>query len=422
MSSLVTAVVALVLLVRLAWERWLAERNLAFGAVTPNPLVGVYGGTPLTPELMARAVAYQRARTRFGHVAEVLNTLGLAVLLFSGVLPAAWRWLTGQGLDEVAASATLAAGALLLMAAVRIPLDWHETFRLEARFGFNSSTPALFWRDSLKRLLLTLVLGVPLFTALTVLAGYGGPWWWLMAAGMAVAFQLLATLLYPLLILPWFNHCAPLEGDLLMSLKEMAHDCRFPTNGFWVLNSSRRSRHSNAFVAGVGQARRIVLQDTLLQLLEKAEIKAVVAHEIGHCRNGHLSKLALLVALLLTAGFFAASRLLAYPPFLEGFGFVAGETAPTLLTLVLAAGPLLFWLTPLLHAVQRHFEHDADRVALGATYSPQPLISALAKISANSLQILEPHPWYSLYHHSHPTLAQRLEALKRIQRHLTGRV
>lgn len=422
MSIVVALLIVLVILARLVLERWLAERNLAFGAATPNPLMARYGGEAMTPETVARAVAYRRARTRFGHVSAVLEAAVLVTLLFSGVLPGAWHVLMGQGWDMVAAGTGLLAGLLVLLAVVQAPLAWHETFRVETVFGFNRTTPSLFWSDRAKGLLLELALGLPLFAAVVLLAEHGGAWWWLIAAGVVIVFQLLATVLYPLLILPWFNRCTPLEGDLLLSLKELAHDCDFPTEDIYVVDSSRRTRHSNAFVTGLGRMRRIMLHDTLINLLDRQEIKAVVAHEIGHCRKRHLMKLALLVALLLAAGFWVAGELMRGAAFMGAFGFEPGEKVPGVLVLVLAAGPLLFWLAPVLHLIQRRFERQADLFAMSATYGPGPLISALAKISANSLEILEPHPWYSLYHHTHPTLAERLAVMERVQRQIKGRV
>jgi len=422
MSTLVVILVIIVILARLLLECWLAERNLAFGAVTPNPLMARYGGVSMTPEVVARAVAYRRTRTRFGHVGAILEAAVLVVLLFSGVLPAVWNGLVGLGWDTVSAGTGLLAGLLVVLAAVQAPLAWHETFRIEAVFGFSRTTPGLFWSDRAKGLLLELALGLPLFAAVVLLAEYGGAWWWLIAAAVVIVFQLLATVLYPLLILPWFNRCTPLEGDLLLSLKELAHDCNFPTEDIYVVDSSRRTRHSNAFVTGLGRMRRIMLYDTLIDLLDRQEIKAVIAHEIGHCHRRHLMKLVVLLALLLAGGFWLTGKVLYWPSFMGAFGFEAGEVVPGVLVLVLAAGPLLFWLSPLLHLIQRRFERQADLFAMSVTYGPGPLISALAKISANSLEILEPHPWYSLYHNTHPTLAERLAVMERVQRQIKGHV
>lgn len=422
MSTVVAVFIVLVIVARLVLERWLAERNLAFGAVTPNPLMARYGGVSMTPEAVARAVGYRRARTRFGHAGASLEAAVLVVLLFSGVLPAAWNGLVGQGWDTVAAGAGVMAVLLIFLAVVQAPLAWYETFRIEAVFGFSRTSPALFWSDRAKGVLLELALGLPLFAAVGLLAEHGGAWWWLIAAAVVIAFQLLATVLYPLLILPWFNRCTPLEGELLLSLKELAHDCNFPTEDMYVVDSSRRTRHSNAFVTGLGRTRRIMLYDTLIDLLDRQEIKAVIAHEIGHSSKRHLVKLTFLVALLLAAGFWVAGKLLYWPAFMGAFGFEAGAVVPGVLVLVLAAGPLLFWLAPGLHLIQRHFERQADLFAMSVTYGPGPLISALAKISANSLEILEPHPWYSLYHNTHPTLAERLAVMERVQRQIKGPV
>ena len=172
-----------------------------------------------------------------------------------------------------------------------LPLDWIEQFRLEQRFGFNTTTQKTWWLDRVKGLLLAIVLGYPLLGLLLTIAEAAGARWWLYAWSAFLGFQLLMTVLAPVLILPWFNKLTPLpEGALKNRLTALAHRTQFVAGDIQVMDGSRRSRHSNAFFTGFGRLRKIVLFDTLITQLNEAELEAVLAHEIGHYRRKHIPK------------------------------------------------------------------------------------------------------------------------------------
>ena len=172
-----------------------------------------------------------------------------------------------------------------------LPLDWYDQFRLEERFGFNTTTQKLWWMDRLKGLLLGIVLGYPLLVLVLKLVEWTGPWWWLWAWGALLGFQLLMLVLAPVLILPLFNKFTPLpEGSLRERLLKLAERTRFRARSIQVMDGSKRSRHSNAFFTGFGGFRKIVLFDTLIQQLAELELEAVLAHEIGHFKKKHIPK------------------------------------------------------------------------------------------------------------------------------------
>src|SRR5262249_52968184 len=154
-------------------------------------------------------------------------------------------------------------------------------FRLEEKFGFNTTTAKLWWMDRLKGLLLAIVLGYPLLVLVLKLVDWTGRGWWLWAWGALIAFQLLMVVLAPVIILPLFNKFTPLpEGELRDRLLELANRTDFRARSIQVMDGSRRSRHSNAFFTGFGRFRKIVLFDTLIQQLTSPELEAVLAHEI----------------------------------------------------------------------------------------------------------------------------------------------
>jgi STE24 endopeptidase len=178
------------------------------------------------------------------------------------------------------------------------------------------------------------------------------------------------------------------------------------------MDGSKRSRHSNAFFTGLGRFRKIVLFDTLVQQLDQAELEAVLAHEIGHYKKGHIPKT---IALSLAGGllaFYVISVLVRQQWFLGSFGFQAGDLVPAFLLFSLLSGVVTFWLSPLFHGLSRRHEYEADAFSAALIRQTQPLIGALRKLNEKNLSNLTPHPLYSGFYYSHPTLLEREAALR----------
>jgi STE24 endopeptidase len=299
------------------------------------------------------------------------------------------------------------------MAVPAIPLEWWSTFRLEARFGFNKSTLGLWVSDKLKGALVSVLLGFPLLWLLLALVGWAGPLWWVGGFAAVMGFQLLMVVLYPILIMPLFNKLTPLPaGALRDELMALADRAGFRARTIEVIDGSKRSGHSNAFFTGFGRFRRIVLYDTLIEQLTPGELAAVLAHEIGHYKRGHIPRMLAVSAVFMAAGFWAVDWLMRSPWFLGGFGFEADAgAAPALLLLALLGGMAIFWLSPLLNALSRCHEYEADSFASQHAGGVAPLVGALRKLAEKNLSNLTPHPWYSTFHYSHPTLLERERAL-----------
>jgi STE24 endopeptidase len=360
-----------------------------------------------------RTAAYTLELSRFGSVETLFETLVLSLAVFGGALPVIFEHVTL--LAEPGAAWTGALFILLsmfLLAIPSLPFSWWADFRIEAKYGFNRTTPTLWLVDRLKAAAVTGALGFPLIWALLVLARAAGPGWWLWGALFAFGFQLLMLLLYPRLIMPLFNKLERLpEGELRTRLLALGDRTGFGAAAIEVMDGSRRSAHSNAFFTGFGRHRRIVLFDTLVSQLEPVELEAVLAHEIGHYRCGHIPKRLALSALLLLGGFAAVAWLCRSPWFNAAFGFPPDELAPTLLLFILLGGTATFWLSPLSNLLSRRHEFEADAFALRAMGGPAPLVAALRRLTRENLGNLTPHPLYSAFHHSHPTLLERERAL-----------
>jgi STE24 endopeptidase len=229
------------------------------------------------------------------------------------------------------------------------------------------------------------------------------------------------SILYPLLIAPLFNKFTPLpEGRLRDAIRDLAARLDFRTSGIFVMDGSRRSGHSNAYFTGIGRAKRIVLFDTLVNSMPEEELLSVLAHEIGHEKKRHVRK-ALAVSLVLSlAGFWVLSLLVPFLPLYQAFGLRAASSPAILVLLAFCSGPFTFLLTPLASLWSRKHEYEADRFAAQGVGSAAGMKSALLRLARENLSNLTPHPLYSFWHYSHPTIAERLAALEAVGKTLGG--
>jgi STE24 endopeptidase len=344
----------------------------------------------------------------------VYDVVILVALLFSGALP--WLWVKLNGLAPGAAwsGALFLVVTMILLGLPGLPLAWWAQFRLEARFGFNKSTPGLWVTDQIKSTLLGLAIGFPLAWGLLALVGRVGTWWWVWGFALLFGFQLLMMVLYPKLILPLFNKLTPLpEGDLRARLLALGERTGFHAQTIEVIDGSKRSGHSNAYFTGFGRFRRIVLFDTLIAQLTPEELEAVLAHEIGHYRRGHIPKMIALSAAMLFGGFAIVAWLARSLWFNAAFGFPPEELAPSFLLFGLLSGLVTFWFSPLMNVLSRKHEYEADAFASEAVNGPAAMVGALRKLAQKNLSNLTPHRWFSAFYYSHPTLVEREAALTR---------
>ena len=410
---LVLVVTAVLMLVRLAGELVLLALNRAevkrHAGAPPAAAAAI-----MDEPTYAKAVAYTLEKSRFAAFTEIFDTLVLALVIFGGVLPILYVHVADWGAPgAVWDDALFILIASVLLSIPGLPFEWWGQFRLEAKFGFNKSTPGLWVSDKLKGLALTLVIGFPLLWALLSLVRLAGDAWWLWGFGLVFGFQLLMLVLYPKLILPLFNKLTPLpEGELRTRLLALGDRTGFRATAIEVMDGSKRSGHSNAFFTGFGRFRRIVLFDTLVAQLSAEELEAVLAHEIGHYRCGHIPKMIAVAAATMLGAFAAIAWLARSPWFNLTFGFPAGELAPAFLLFALLSGLVTFWFSPLGNMLSRKHEYEADAFARDAMGGAAPLVGALRKLAQKNLSNLTPHPWFSAFHYSHPTLVERERALE----------
>jgi STE24 endopeptidase len=413
------AIIALVLiLARAIAEVWLSRINQRHVRAHSNEVPPAFREI-VDQSTYRRSVDYTLAKNRFGDVLTVFDTALLIGILFSGVLPWAFKKFTAAFDTSVWAMAGFLFATGVMLGIIGLPFAWYAQFRLEDRFGFNTTTVNTWVLDRLKGLLLAVLLGFPLLALALKLIEWTGQNWWIWAAMLVIAFQLLLMLIAPAVIMPLFNKFTPLpDGSLRERLFALARCTDFPTRSIEVMDGSKRSRHSNAFFTGFGRFRKIVLFDTLVAQLAEAELESVLAHEIGHYKKRHVVKLLGVSIAGVFIGFAAIAWLARQEWFYRAFGFeyhagfAAANVVPAMLLFALLAGTISFWFSPLIHMWSRRFEYEADAFARATVGDAQPLIQALRKLTEKNLSNLTPHPFYSGFYYSHPTLFEREHALR----------
>ncbi len=374
----------------------------------PAEFQGIYDA-----EKYAKSQCYLRDNTRFGQIqAAIMLPLTIAFILLGG-----FRWVNDVALaasDHMIVQGLVFGGILILLGQiVGIPFSIYDTFVLEEKYGFNKTTPKTFVVDILKGLLLTVLLGAPVF-ALILWIFDAVSFAWLWAWGALAVIGLFIQFIAPVVILPLFNKFTPLEdGELRSKIEAFAAGQKFKLSGVFKIDGSKRSTKSNAYFTGFGKTKRIALFDTLIEKHTVGELVAVLAHEIGHCQRGHIKKgigislassllMLFILSLFITKqGLYTAFGIEGTPLY-AGFIFFGFLYAPISMILGIAGSIL-----------SRKHEYEADAFAAETTGQPVALIDALKKLSVDNLSNLTPHPLKVFLQYSHPPVLERIKALRK---------
>jgi len=391
---------------RLALEAVNAGQVKRHKGQVPDAFEGV-----IDREDLARMDRYTLDRIRFSGIESVAERLLFLALLLSGVLPGLAQALQGWG--GVSSGLIFFAVPAAVFYLFDLPFDSYRTFTIEARYGFNTSTRRLWVLDHLKSAVIAVVLGGVLLGLFLLMVAFAGPAWWVWAWAILMAFQFLMLVLYPTVIAPLFNKFSPVQDKSLEErIRALAREQGVAVRDIQQMDAGRRSRHTNAYFTGLGRVKRIVLYDTLLQSHEPEEILAVLAHEMGHLKKGHVWKQILIFGGAALVLLFAASRLMEWEPLYRAFGFAVSPDYAGLFLAGVLWEPVGFFLSPLSMALSRRFEREADRFAHTTSAGAAPLVRALKKMARENLANLRPHPVYVRFHYSHPPILERIRTLE----------
>ena len=413
-AALLTLAFAAFLLAGLGAKFWLASRQIRHVAGHRDAVPAPFAER-VSLAAHQRAADYTVAKARVG----LLETaFGAAVLL-------GWTLLGGLDLLNRTLLEALGPGMLQQLAllgafaaisgALDLPFSLYQTFVVEQRFGFNKMTWKLWLADLAKGTLLGAAIGLPIAALILWLMGAAGPWWWLWAWGVWMAFNLLLLVVYPTFIAPLFNKFQPLADEALKArVTALMQRCGFAAKGLFVMDGSKRSAHANAYFTGFGAAKRVVFYDTLLAKLSPGEVDAVLAHELGHFKHRHILKRVAAMFALSLAGFALLGWLATRSWFYQALGVQPNLQGPNdalaLLLFLLAVPVFSYFISPFMAQLSRRHEFEADAYAVRQT-SGHDLGAALLKLYEDNASTLTPDPMYVKFYYSHPPASERLARL-----------
>lgn len=365
-------------------------------------------------EKYARSQRYLRDTTVFGLVSSGAVLIMTIMVIASGGFSALDGFIRSFGRGEIL-NGLLFCGALLTgYQILRLPFSLYHTFVIEERYGFNKTSLSTFFLDLCKGLVLTALLGGGLLAGVLWFFGRFGTDAWVYCWGGFVAFELLLTFVAPVLIMPLFNKFTPLpEGELRQAIESYAGAQMFKLQGIFTMDGSRRSAKANAFFTGFGAFKRIVLFDTLVARQTVQELLAVLAHEMGHFKRGHIRNM--LMVSIGTSGimFYLLSIVLGNPLLFQAFRMEQVSVYASLVFFGLLVTPLSSLLSIAGNVLSRRYEYDADAYAARTLGTGDDLIAALKKLTVDNLGNLTPHPWKVFLAYSHPPVLDRIAALRR---------
>jgi STE24 endopeptidase len=370
-------------------------------------------------EALHRINRYQSDNLRFSLTEMAAVKVGFLLLLLSGLLP--WGAQSLSESNPVWAGMLFFGGLGLVVRLATLPFSYYHTFVIEERHGFNTTTRRTWFGDLIKSAAVASGLGGFLLGTVLLLVELAPQNWWLWAWAFFFGFQILMTALYPVFIAPLFNTFTPIDDpDLSARIRTMMGKAEFQLEGVYRMDASRRSRHTNAYLAGLGKKKRVVLFDSLLESHNREEIAAIVSHELGHAKLGHIRRQLIATGMLSIGIFFAAFEMLRWDLLYHSFGFSVMTPYVGLFLTGVVWSPIGFLISPVIHWVSRRFEHEADAYGVRAMKDKAPFSDALRKLAMDNLSNLNPHPAYVWFHHSHPPLAERIRWVDQVRLEVRG--
>jgi len=373
----------------------------------PEPFAG-----SVSAQEHAKAADYTIAKARLARITTLVDAaLTLALTVGGGIAAIDALWRHTQWSQPWLGLAVIASVALVIQL-IHLPFSVWRTFKLEARFGFNRTTLALYLADLAKGMALAVLLGAPLVVATLLLMQRAGRWWWVWAWVLWLAVMLIMAWAWPAFIAPLFNRFSPLkDASLKARIEALLQRCGFASKGVFVIDNSRRSSHGNAYFTGIGRYKRIVFFDTLLERLAHPEVEAVLAHELGHFRLKHVRKRLLLSVLTTFLGLALLGWLTGRPDFYTALGVPVPSTHAALLLFMLVVPVFMFFITPLASLWSRRHEFEADEFATRYANASE-LAAALVKLHRDNASTLTPDPLYAAFYYSHPPPLARISRLR----------
>jgi STE24 endopeptidase len=363
----------------------------------------------------AKSLEYGTAKYKVERLTSTLST----VVMLSAIILGWFAWLDEAIRERIGNDllVTVAFFGVLILAVMlaNLPVSYYSTFVIEEKFGFNKTTKKLFVMDSIKQMLLSIVLGLPVIYLIAWIYQSLESQFWLVGWLAVSAISLFMFIFGTRIFLPMFNKLKPLrEGELRSEVEAYCQSQGFPLSKLWEMDASKRSTKLNAFFSGMGKVKIIGLYDTLIEKLTTKETVAVLAHEVGHYKRKHVYTMFAFSNVQTLVIFVLLGSLLGNPNLSKALGSDAPSFHLSMITFFLLFTPVSTVLGLINNSFSRYNEYQADQYSID-TYpgARDHMYSAFKKLSVESLSNLNPHPWYVAVHYTHPPILDRLANLKK---------
>ena len=391
---------------------WLKALNLGYlkryGADIPPEFEG-----HIDAELLKKTRDYTVENSRFSFINSVFNNIVFLIFLFGGLLNIYSSWIASQNRNFILSGLVFFMFLVYAETVISIPFSLYNAFKIENKYGFNTLTFRLWATDFIKSAILsTVLLGVLISAGLWIITT-STDYWWLWVWSFFLVFSLFLMYISPYVIEPLFNKFTPIEDKTLEEgIKNIAQKAGIKVSRIFKMDASKRSRHTNAYFTGIGKVKRIVLYDTLLNIMDKDEIIAVLAHELGHWKKKHVLKRIIVSEAIAFVVFYISFKALGDDILLKIFSIETDSFFAKIVILGFIGSIVAFPSGPLSNYFSRRQEREADRFACGLTGNTESMAGSLIKLSKDNLSNLHPHPLYAAFYYSHPPVVQRIREIR----------
>jgi STE24 endopeptidase len=366
---------------------------------------------------------YTLEKTKFGVVNKIYSLVIIIIFMFFGLMNIYNSFIFNFNLSYYWNGIVYMFGLMVIFTVLEIPFDLHSTFKIEKKYGFNTMSAKLWIMDFIKSLIVSFILiSILIFAAFAIIKNI--EFWWFWVWLMFFIFTISMMYISPYVLEPLFNKFKPLDDqELSAQLISTMNNVGIKISKILTMDASKRTKHSNAYFSGIGRVKRIVLFDTLLENMNKDEITAIIAHEAGHWKKKHILKRIISIECIVLVALLAAYLLIQNNFVLSYFNIHALSHYSSLYLLPCSFVILFFLLSivmfpfkPIMNHKSRVHEREADAYVVKLTGTSKHLVSALRKLSTDNLSNLYPHPWYSLFHYSHPPVTERINYLNSLEK------
>lgn len=361
----------------------------------------------ITEENFKKAKSYLKDNTIFGFISQAFDLVITLVFLFF-LYPYIENFVSSITSSFILQGLLFFAISGLINLILSLPFQIYDTFVIEQKYGFNTMTVKTFILDIIKSIIISVILGTPILSLLLYIIKVDPNFWWKFAL-VVIFFEVFMIYIYPVLIAPLFNKFIPLEeGELKNKIMEIADKNGFKISNVYIMDASRRTKKQNAYLTGFGKTRRVVLYDTILSYPQE-EILAIFAHELGHHKKEHITKSSILSIVFYVLYIYLTFLVYKKAPFTQYFGIKKEFTI--LLYSFMFISSLFYFITPLVNAISRRFEYEADKFSAEILNTPYPLINALKRLIKENLSNIYPDPLFRTWYYSHPAPVERIYSL-----------